>query len=451
MHKTRPTYGSKKVTRLILYGSISVCLVLTLLLVLYDVTVIGMFRLRTLIGLSVLLFLVFGIILIRKNKTQTVNWMLLGLYTGLAFSTVLFWGLNAAAGIFATSFVIILAGILLGSRAILPITITVALMLCAVQIIHMSGLVVPDISKLSDDASFLDVITYITIIGIFSLITWISNTQIEKSMSRARQAEKTLRSQKDMLAIELEKESARLRQVQLKEMEQLYRFATLGQNAAATLHDLSNHLSVLNMDIDDLKQQNQNSQAIKNAEEGIEQINLMVRQIRRKLNNYDDSKSFQVGTIIKRVIKDNHEKFQLKQVALQYSSNNLGRTHLVGDTFALTQILTVLINNALDACYELPNAKVIVRLRLEKKHLQISVIDNGIGISESAKNNLFLPTLSSKPNGLGVGLYIAKQLAESHFNGTIYLRSTNASQSGAQFVVEIPIKQTPPQKSKAQS
>lgn len=441
MRKTRLIqYGSTRVTKLILYGSICVSLVLTALLFVYDTIVIHDWRLRSFVGVAVVLYLLATWLVARKKHLRIVSWMLIILYSAVAFSTLLFWGINAAAGIFATSFVIILSGALLGSRAILPVSIVIAVQLFIIQVIHSNNIITPDISALTAHSSYFDIISYIMILGVFSLITWISDNQIEKTLERAKAAEATVRAQKDTLTHELEQESVRLREIQLKEIRQLYQFATLGQSTAATLHELSNHLSILNMDIDDLKQQHRNSKAIANAEDGIEQINLMVRQTRRKLDSYDNVKTFTARVIIRQAIKDLSEKYKSKAIVVRFTTNNLPSTQVSGDPLALSQIVTILVNNAIDACLELPGGKVSIELNANKTSLFISVIDNGIGISKSQKAKLFTPTLSTKPSGMGVGLYIAKHLAESQFKGSIHLEShSKLSTGGAHFVVTLPL------------
>ncbi len=432
-------HGSIRITKLILRGSLYVSLIITSILIGYDIY-LEEIRIRTIIGLTVISYLVFCVILLALHYFRVVNWLLLVVYSSLAIVTLLFLGLNATAGLVITGFVIILAGILLGSRVIIPVSIIMSFLLLAVQTIHSVNVITPDLSPLNENSTYLDVISYISILGVFALVTWLSNSQTEKSIQRAKKAEAAVRAQKESISNVLEKESAKLRATQLKELQQLYKFATLGQSAAATLHELSNHLSVLNMDIDDLKQQHRNSRAIANAKEGIEQINLMVRQVRRKLNSYDDSKLFKIGPILRRAINDLTEKSNSTSVELVYQSNSYSTIKIPGDPLAFTQIITVLVTNALDACAGLSHAKVLVNLEANDKELAISVLDNGIGVNELAMNTLFLPTLSSKPTGMGVGLYIAQHLAKSHFRGAIHLEKNTAShKSGAHFKVTIPL------------
>lgn len=432
--------GTLKVTKLILYGSLCVSVILTSLLFGYDLTVFQTFRFRTIVGLVVILYLIACWILIHKCRVRIASWMLITLYAAISFSTLLIWGLNTPAGIFTVSFVIILAGILIGSKAILPVSIGVFVLLFGVQTIHSLKIIIPNLTPLHQSSTFMDVLSYATVLGIFALIIWASGNQFEKSLERAKKAEAALRAQKESLVIELEHGSALLRETQLKQMKQLYKFATLGQSTAATLHELSNHLSVLNMDIDDLKQQHRNSAAIANAQDGINHINQMVRQVRRKLDTFDDTMTFKIGATIKKVLKDLSDKTKFKFVAIRYYANGLGDTRINGDPLALTQIITVLLTNATEACLELTNAKIEISLEKFENNIQVIVTDNGIGIDEIAAESLFTPTLSSKPTGLGVGLYIAHHLAVSQFDGSIrYENHAKQKQNETRFIVSIPL------------
>lgn len=429
-------YGSIKVTRLIVYGSLGVALTLTLLLVIYDIYVANTLRARTVISLDIIIYLLVAKLLLRKGRLRTVSWMLIVLYTAMAFMTLLYWGLNAAMGIFTTSFIIVISGILLGSRAIFPVTIAIVVMLIIVQTLHGFELVQPDLKATSEQSTYLDVVSYTTILGIFSLITWISSSHTERALQRARDAEKSMRAQKDQLAIELEKESTRLREVKLNELRQLYGFATLGQSTAATLHELSNHLTILHMDIADLKQQNQTSKAIRNAEESIRQINKMVVLSRRQLNSYEGPKTFNAVRAVTRSMKDLEEKFKYRHVLLNKTQHTLRGSFIVkGNPTALIQVISILLNNALDACYDAPDPRVTVDLTETNNELKISVHDTGIGIDPELQSTLFNPIVSKKTNGLGVGLYIARHLTEAQFNGSLTLGKTT---TGALFIITLP-------------
>ena len=96
------------------------------------------------------------------------------------------------------------------------------------------------------------------------------------------------------------------------------------------------------------------------------------------------------------------------------------RTKVFGDPGRIRQVLTNLVSNAIKFTFE---GTVVVRIDLleeeqSKQRLRISVKDSGIGIDDSAKQNLFDPfvqadgSLERKFGGTGLGLSISRQLVE---------------------------------------
>ena len=65
----------------------------------------------------------------------------------------------------------------------------------------------------------------------------------------------------------------------------------------------------------------------------------------------------------------------------------------------------------------------------------VTVADTGCGIPSTMLESLFQPSQSSRPGGLGVGLYQCKQIVEAH-RGTIEIRSQQGQ--GTQVKIELP-------------
>lgn len=108
------------------------------------------------------------------------------------------------------------------------------------------------------------------------------------------------------------------------------------------------------------------------------------------------------------------------------------------DQFRMEQVITNLLTNAMKYGNNKP-----VRIRLEKTHkdlVRISVEDRGIGIHKEAQNKIFdrfERAMDAKNiSGLGLGLFISKQIVESH-GGRIWVQSE--IEKGSTFFVELPI------------
>jgi signal transduction histidine kinase len=59
----------------------------------------------------------------------------------------------------------------------------------------------------------------------------------------------------------------------------------------------------------------------------------------------------------------------------------------------------------------------------EPQHIIIAVVDYGPGIPKSKQAQLFEPFYSTKEQGMGIGLFIAKGMIETYFHGTITVKS----------------------------
>lgn len=433
---SRGGFTSTRTTTLVLRGSLAATLLLAALLLTYNSLYHSIWLDDTFwVIFSAVAYLLFAEILLRKGRQRTANWLIISFYLLLAFTTLLIWGLNAPIGILTISFPVILSSALMGARSIPIVVGASSAMLFFVQLMTSCGFIHPDTKSLSLPSTMWDVLSYATILSIFGLVAWAASSQREKNLKRALQAEQALTQQKDSLRQELEKESAVLRLTQLKQIRQLHTFALLGQSTAATLHELSNHLSILNLDINDLDQQHSQSKAIANAKGSLATINKMVRQTRQQLNSYNQVETFNALTVVNQSIKDMQDKFLMRHVTLTRGSSPKSRAFSIsGSPLALMQIITILLNNAIDACYDSPYPKVEITIHTTKDTLSVIIADNGPGIDPAIQTELFNPVASTKATGMGVGLYIARHLAKSQFHGDIKLVPTDI---GATFNVKI--------------
>jgi signal transduction histidine kinase len=109
---------------------------------------------------------------------------------------------------------------------------------------------------------------------------------------------------------------------------------------------------------------------------------------------------------------------------------------IVADRDQMVQILTNLIQNALDAVRGTPAPKVTVDVRRSGDHARLVVRDNGPGFSLEVREHLFEPYLTTKVDGTGLGLAIVQRIVVEH-GGDIALADDGGP--GAALVVELPL------------
>lgn len=115
--------------------------------------------------------------------------------------------------------------------------------------------------------------------------------------------------------------------------------------------------------------------------------------------------------------------------------------HAAADSERLCQILVNLVTNAIK--YGSPGGgSVVVTLGADERSAIISVADTGPGIPEVQRERIFLPFVqlaADRPDGLGLGLAISRELALG-MEGSLTLES---SEKGSVFTLTVPLAEMP--------
>lgn len=148
--------------------------------------------------------------------------------------------------------------------------------------------------------------------------------------------------------------------------------------------------------------------------------------------------------IISDVVTDLAAKGFERQIMLKV--NRKQKLPLVlADEGRLRQILTNLVDNAIK--YSLPKGDVVIDFKVQGNELVTSVRDEGVGITAAHIERLFqrfgriYNPMSMQAGGTGLGLYIVKNLVESH-GGRIWVTSREGK--GSRFSFSLPVAQQLP-------
>lgn len=106
---------------------------------------------------------------------------------------------------------------------------------------------------------------------------------------------------------------------------------------------------------------------------------------------------------------------------------------IAGDPDQLDQLLINLVHNAVEASAE-TGGSVRIAWRVTAGTLSMIVEDEGPGVADTA--NLFVPFFTTKPTGSGIGLVLARQIAEAH-GGSLIVRNRKGAR-GAEAIVTLP-------------
>lgn len=111
---------------------------------------------------------------------------------------------------------------------------------------------------------------------------------------------------------------------------------------------------------------------------------------------------------------------------------------IAADPVHLQQVLLNLIINAMDALREMHGTERWLEIRTAMRtdrNVQVTVLDNGPGISTAHRDKLFDSFFTTKEDGMGLGLAIARSIVSMH-GGAIW--AENREPAGTAFIFTIP-------------
>ena len=117
---------------------------------------------------------------------------------------------------------------------------------------------------------------------------------------------------------------------------------------------------------------------------------------------------------------------------------------LVADAVQIQQVIVNLVRNAVEAMLDndTQDRRLIVRTLAIDDVVQISVCEQGTGVSTENSAKLFEPFFTTKPEGLGLGLAVCQSIVNAHF-GRMWAEP-NADR-GTTFHLTLPMNQEEPQ------
>ncbi len=235
-----------------------------------------------------------------------------------------------------------------------------------------------------------------------------------------------LRSERELLNKSINLKEANLR------LSQACKTAGVGAVTAHLMHALKSPLMGLkNLELDTDEQLEATEKNLRSTTRKIENLVTQTLNTLRECDLNEESYSFEAKEVLNLAANKFNEEGPESRVSVLESAASVEKIDNLKANLILP-ILHNLIQNSIDSG---PSVKVFLLAEQKNRSLILSVRDNGPGIAEEQKQNLFKPVHSQKESGSGIGLAISRELAE---RAGVTIQLVKSTDKGTTISVLIP-------------
>jgi len=206
-----------------------------------------------------------------------------------------------------------------------------------------------------------------------------------------------------------------------------------------TAHQIGTPLSSIMGWIELLKSQVRGKGAEKTLQEiekDIERLNKVTARF-SQIGSKADLKETKISTVISEVVHYFRRRLPQWEKRIRISENYGIDPHVPLNKELFEWVIENLLKNSLDAI-EKEKGQIDIslgELSNGKHKIYIDITDNGRGIENANKKDVFKPGYSTKKRGWGLGLSLAKRIVEDYHGGKLMVKETRASQGTTMRII----------------
>ncbi|MGV3464279.1 MAG: ATP-binding protein, partial [Heyndrickxia sp.] len=209
------------------------------------------------------------------------------------------------------------------------------------------------------------------------------------------------------------------------EIQHAEKFNVIGQLAASVAHEIRNPMTSIRGFMQILQSSSRISlserEYIKICIEEVDRANAIIADYLALGKNHSPEKDvlLDVTIEIKNAIRSLSSFATLNNVKIDFQHKL--PVHIKGNSNRVQQLFINIIKNGIEASGG--NGQITIQLQVNQKNVQISIADNGEGMSQETIDRFGLPFYSTKEKGTGLGLMVCRQITEE-MGGKISVSST---------------------------
>ena len=310
--------------------------------------------------------------------------------------------------------------------------------------------------KESHQLRYIAILAIITVVILSLLINYIFARHILEPIRKLAEEADTMGGQKDYLnevsalkqSVHGLIENAEQAHQELKQSRETLmlseKMALLGKLAAGTAHSIRNPLTSVKMRLFSL---NRSCNFTKHQSEDFNVISDEIKQINKIVENFLEFSrppKLKMKKMSPSIVVDSALHLLEQRLKSYHVTTRVIRHRPLSDTLIdPEQLKEVIVNIIVNACEAMDKSGLIIIHEEEtyveplKKVNVIRIIDDGSGISQEVKEQIFNPFFTTKDEGTGLGLSIAFNIINEHGG---WLDVASEQGQGASFVITLPIK-----------
>jgi len=242
----------------------------------------------------------------------------------------------------------------------------------------------------------------------------------------------------NQMVVQLRESRAEIERLHRTQMSRAEHLATLGEMATGLAHEIRNPLAgiagVIEIIGRDLPSSSPARAVVKDVRQEIARINHIVTDLLQTARPHPPTvRKSDLNITVEHAVMLGRQQAMAKSVEIElHKDSTLPEVEHDGDQ--IHQVLLNLLLNSLQAIDS--NGKITVTVKPQGSTAVVEVSDNGRGIAPDHLPNIFRPFYTTKGDGTGLGLSLARRIVEDH-HGRIDVSS--ALGKGTTFAVVLPL------------